>query len=217
MHLQKDSLFPQEKEGLMRKNIKPVYLLATDRHLLAHWQSISAEQWQSQEIEYLDQLPEEGALVLIDVELINWRDDDWLQCLQKQRVLLASCYPNDAEGQTAIVLGAKAYLHAYSSPALIEQALTQVQYGQIWVGESLLSRLLSQLGKELPEKLSWQQGLTAREITIAQRAALGHSNQLIANDLGISVRTVRAHLGSIFEKLHITDRLMLALKVHGIS
>lgn len=217
MHLQKDSLFAQEKEGLMRKNIKPVYLLATDRHLLEHWQGIDVEAWQSEVIEHLDQLPDQGALVLIDIEMIDWRDADWLSCLAQQRVLLTSCYPNDAEGQTAIVLGAKAYLHAYSSLALIEQALTQVQYGQIWVGESLLSRLLSHLGKDLPEKLSWQRGLTAREITIAQRAALGHSNQLIANDLGISVRTVRAHLGSIFEKMQVTDRLMLALKVHGIS
>lgn len=197
--------------------LTPVYFLSNDIHLIEHWRKIDPKNWQIQLIQQLEQINTTNALVLIDAEQLQLKNPSWQALFDTQRLLIASCYPSDSEGQTMITLGAKAYLHAYSSSALIEQALTQVQHGQIWVGESLLNRLLSQLGKKMPEQLSWQQGLTTREITIAQRAALGHSNQLIANDLGISVRTVRAHLGSIFEKLDVNDRLMLALKVHGIS
>jgi DNA-binding NarL/FixJ family response regulator len=34
--------------------------------------------------------------------------------------------------------------------------------------------------------------------------------------LGITERTVRAHLSAVFEKLGVTDRLQLTLRVHGI-
>jgi DNA-binding NarL/FixJ family response regulator len=52
---------------------------------------------------------------------------------------------------------------------------------------------------------------------VARYVALGHSNQSIADSLGITERTVRAHISAIFEKLGVTDRLMLALRVHGID
>jgi DNA-binding NarL/FixJ family response regulator len=38
----------------------------------------------------------------------------------------------------------------------------------------------------------------------------------IADALGITERTVKAHLKAVFEKLEVTDRLQLALRVHGV-
>lgn len=195
---------------------RPVFLLSNDGHVLNHWALLDTTRWTTQKIHQRTQLPTEPVLVVIDVDMIDWSDVEWHQVMQRHLVLVASCYPNDTQGQQAIVEGAKAYIHAYSSLELLEQALLQVQRGQIWVGESLLNRLLSQIGRKLPRQYIWQQHLTAREMDIAERAALGHSNQLIANDLGISERTVRAHLSSVFEKLGVKDRLKLALKVHGV-
>jgi DNA-binding NarL/FixJ family response regulator len=62
----------------------------------------------------------------------------------------------------------------------------------------------------------WSGGLTQREREVAVLAANGASNQAIATDCGISERTVKAHLTAVFEKLNLTDRLQLALRVHGI-
>jgi DNA-binding NarL/FixJ family response regulator len=59
--------------------------------------------------------------------------------------------------------------------------------------------------------------LTTREREVALLAANGASNKTIASDCDITERTVKAHLAAIFEKLHLTDRLQLALRVHGIS
>jgi DNA-binding NarL/FixJ family response regulator len=59
--------------------------------------------------------------------------------------------------------------------------------------------------------------LTQREREIANLAANGASNQLIADNCGISERTVKAHLSAVFTKLNVSDRLQLALRVHGIS
>ena len=52
--------------------------------------------------------------------------------------------------------------------------------------------------------------LTHREKTIAVRAAAGASNKAIAEELGISVRTVEGHLYQVYSKLHVASRRELA-------
>ena len=53
-------------------------------------------------------------------------------------------------------------------------------------------------------------GLTARERSIARKAAAGTSNKKIAEELGISVRTVEGHLYQVYSKLHVGSRRELA-------
>nr|WP_236630094.1 helix-turn-helix transcriptional regulator [Thermus thermamylovorans] len=52
--------------------------------------------------------------------------------------------------------------------------------------------------------------LTQREKEVAALAALGLSNEEIAKELGISVKTVKAHLSIIFQKLGVKKRSQLA-------
>ena len=47
-------------------------------------------------------------------------------------------------------------------------------------------------------------------------AAKGAPNKVIARELGITERTVKAHISSSLDKLHIKDRIQLALLVNGI-
>lgn len=196
-----------------------VYLLSHDPYLIQHLEGIKNAQFVTIAIKSIQELTDQAQeqLVIVDVECIHWDDAEWQRFFQEHLVLVASLRPNDPEGQRAIVMGAKAYVHAYSSPAQWHRVLSHVLEGQVWLGASLLSRLLSQIGARVPETtMEWASGLTPREIDVAQRAALGHTNQHIAQDLAITERTVRAHLSSVFSKLGVNDRLSLALKVHGL-
>lgn len=206
-----------------------VLLLSRDAVLRQHWlglKNVMYEIDQAQSIIQARQWAEKHTqgLVLIDASLVDFSGTYWQQLLAHPTVhsLVGSLKPSDPEGHKMIVAGAKAYFHAYSPVTVIDTMLQQVHGGNIWVGQSLLSRLLSQVSAKLSDAASapataWQEGLTPREIEVAQRAALGHTNALIAEDLGITERTVRAHLGAVFEKLGVVDRLMLALKVHGVG
>lgn len=208
----------------------PVLLLSADAVLRKQWLSIKNEEYQFDQAQTVEQgvswaREHNQSLVMVDASMVKLNEPNWQQLFTNPdaHILVGSLSPSDPEGQKMIVAGAKAYFHAYSPVSVLNTILQQVHGGNIWVGQSLLSRLLSKVSTQLdasplaPVAESWQENLTPREIEVAQRAALGHSNALIAEGLGITERTVRAHLSAVFEKLDVADRLMLALKVHGIG
>ncbi len=53
--------------------------------------------------------------------------------------------------------------------------------------------------------------LTPKELDVLQLVSKGYSNAKIANELNIAEVTVKKHIGSMFEKLDVKDRLSLAL------
>ena len=138
------------------------------------------------------------------------------------QIVIASIRPNDHEASRTFTAGSSGYLHAYSPIPVLESALQSVSAGSVWMGRSLVNRILQEIDRRLKpgqesKGQAWADSLTLREKEVAQRAAVGRSNQEIADELGITERTVRAHMTAIFEKLGVADRLTLALKVHGIS
>jgi two-component system nitrate/nitrite response regulator NarL len=53
--------------------------------------------------------------------------------------------------------------------------------------------------------------LSPRERQMAAAVARGLSNRAIAEESGIAPQTVKNHLSSVFQKLHVTNRVQLAL------
>lgn len=146
------------------------------------------------------------------------------------RVVLLSATPNPAEGVAALNAGALGYTHAYALPELLCEVATVVAHGGLWTGPELLKRLVAQTfdalsvlplavaptsERAVQAAKAWA-NLSARELQVAQVVAQGRSNKEVAELLSISERTVKAHLGSVFEKLDIRDRLQLVLFVASV-
>ncbi|HET9843120.1 MAG TPA: response regulator transcription factor, partial [Gammaproteobacteria bacterium] len=123
--------------------------------------------------------------------------------------------------------GAKAYLQENINLELLKKIVCKVREGEIWVDRMFVSRLLKEIeditkvqhqeAKEIEKGVA---SMTPREEQIAELIATGSSNRRIAEKLCISERTVKAHLGVIFRKIGISDRLQLALymnKYHQLS
>jgi DNA-binding NarL/FixJ family response regulator len=92
--------------------------------------------------------------------------------------------------------------------------------GGLWIGESLMRRLLqgtAHIAMPRPKSApaDWAALLTERERQVALAVAAGASNKEIARQLAITERTVKAHTSAIFGKLNVRDRLQLSLIVHG--
>ncbi len=203
----------------------PVLLVTHDDLLWQQWRSLDAQHWLPARGRSLADLPrwrDQGrSVVLLDAGLPRlpaWQDTSWPQVLDGLTVMVASARPNDEEGTQVLSAGVHGYCHAYAPSSSLAQALSVVRDGGIWMGRSLVTRLLQLVGERAPSQDDWNKGLlTEREDTVARRAASGQPNAEIAEALGITERTVKAHLSSSFEKLGVADRLQLALLVHGIS
>ncbi|MEC5387623.1 response regulator transcription factor [Uliginosibacterium sp. H3] len=184
--------------------------------------------WRAQRLQRpieLDNLPV-GSLVMIDnahPQRPDWADARWRVWAGHLSIIVMSSEPQDAEGIAAMDAGASGYCHAFANAAILKQVVEVVSSGELWVGRSLLTRLLKGVDRGLaqhkPPSIAphWQDKLTEREAEVARMAAQGASNIGIAEVLGITERTVKAHLTSIFDKLDVADRLQLALKVHGVK
>ncbi len=59
--------------------------------------------------------------------------------------------------------------------------------------------------------------LSQRERQVAEAAARGATNKEIARAMGITERTVKAHLTAAYEKLGVRDRMQLSLLIHGVE
>ena len=137
--------------------------------------------------------------------------------LGKVPCVVLSDLPNDEEALACFAAAARGYCNSHATPILLQQAATVVLGGGLWIGESLMQRLI-QASTRLPVRAAgpgpdWQTVLTDREREVAEAIAGGASNKEIALGLGVTERTVKAHVGAILEKLGVRDRLQLALKV----
>lgn len=202
----------------------PVLLVTHDDALWQHWRQVDALGWlpaRGHALQDIDRwVTPQRSLVVVDADLPKrpaWTDAAWQPLQQKARMVVGSGRLDDAETVSVLEMGGWGYFHAYVPATALAHILQTVSLGELWVGRSLVQRLLRQVSATGTEKNDWAQGLTEREADVARRAAGGLPNQVIADALGITERTVRAHLSAVFEKLGVVDRLALTLKVHGIQ
>ena len=108
-------------------------------------------------------------------------------------------------------------------PVLLRQVMLVVENGGLWIGQSLLQKLVGSTSRLFSQRSSGQNTesclslLSEREAQVARLVAGGASNKEIAEQLFITERTVKAHLSAVFEKLGLRDRLQLSLKINGLS
>lgn len=124
--------------------------------------------------------------------------------------------PNDDKGLEALSNGASGYCNAHATPELLRTIESVIRSNGLWVGESLLNRLVGGIGVRSHmsgrhEQHPALQALSERECEVALCVARGESNKEITRNLDIAERTIKAHLTAVFEKLGVRDRLQLAI------
>ncbi len=129
-------------------------------------------------------------------------------------VIAMTAIESPQEARLALEAGASGYVHYLAAPQLLEQVAQVVAAGGMWLGAELMRQLVLATSRILPAAPGTQADLsrlTSREKAVAELVAAGKSNKEIARALDITERTVKAHLGSAFEKLQVRDRLQLVL------
>jgi NarL family two-component system response regulator LiaR len=121
-------------------------------------------------------------------------------------VLILSAYKHDGYVIACMQAGVNGYLLKDMSPRELINAIRMVRAGEGIFSLEATSTILKRAFVADGKKTSVSAGLHNRELEVLRFLAKGMSNKQIANELCLSVHTVRTHLGNIFKKLGVSSR-----------
>jgi NarL family two-component system response regulator LiaR len=125
-------------------------------------------------------------------------------------ILVLTSFATDDKVFPAIKAGAMGYLLKDSEPREVVQAIRQVHRGECSLHPRIARKLMRELSQaDGPPPTA--DPLTKRELDVLRLVAQGKSNRQIADELVITVGTVRVHVSSILGKLHLASRTQATL------
>ncbi|TDQ40481.1 response regulator [Aureibacillus halotolerans] len=125
------------------------------------------------------------------------------------RIIVLTSFMDDEKVYPVIEAGAMSYLLKTSKAWDISQAIRATFRGE-GVMETQVTNKMIQRMRTANQKQPHDQ-LTVRELEVLKLIADGQSNQDIADTLCITIKTVKTHVSSIFQKLDVYDRTQAAI------
>lgn len=134
----------------------------------------------------------------------------------KVSVLMLTMHDNPDYLLEALKAGASGYVLKDAEEGEVVSAIQQVRDGESPLDPKLASRLLRRMatgeGRQTAKARQPAQALTSREVEVLGYLKLGKTNRQIAQDLYISVGTVKNHVEHIIQKLGVSDRTQAVVR-----
>ena len=150
-------------------------------------------------------------VILMDVVMADQTGLEVLPTLVHEhpetKVLLLSMQDDPRYVREAFAAGASGYVLKEAADAEVVAAVREVARGGRYVNPELGARLM--VAEAAAERRAEQDPLSEREREVLRLLALGHTNQEIAQQLYISVRTAETHRAHVMQKLRLTSRAEL--------
>lgn len=147
-------------------------------------------------------------VILMDLQMPN---KDGLTAIQEIRaaqpeiaILILTTYNEDEIMVQGLQAGAKGFLLKDTGRADLMHAIQAAARGETLLKPEIMEKLLAH--QKQPAASPQQDALSEREFEILQHVAEGSTNKQIAYKLGISDRTVKAHLTNIYNKFGVDSR-----------
>jgi DNA-binding NarL/FixJ family response regulator len=161
---------------------------------------------------------EQPDVVLMDINLPGMSG---IECvgrlrdrLPKTQVLMLTTYEETDLIFDSLRNGASGYLLKNMPPAELIQAVEQVHAGGAPMSMQIARKVVNHF-HQIKKPTSEVEKLTKREQEILSLLAKGYLYKEIADQLSITLSTVRAHLHAIYEKLHVQSRTQAVVKFLG--
>ncbi|MCG8549152.1 MAG: response regulator transcription factor [Desulfobacterales bacterium] len=149
--------------------------------------------------------------LIIDFEACEEKDLPEIACPCMALVAI----PRKNQALRLLQKGIRAYGNRHMHEENLKQAVATLKTGQIWLPPAIVTQVIAALPvtKAEDEGEELLSTLTSREAEVAKWLVNGLSNQEISEEMFVSVRTVKAHLTSIFKKTGCRNRLELATRM----
>lgn len=194
------------------------WFITTDGNLKARWKKAFPDMVASKPDVFIGKTQPDD-VVWLSTTVEGWSELIGAVTAKEAIVVVLSYSPDDREALRSLDLGARGYVHTLAAPEVLKQVALVVTNQGVWVGQELLAKVLGGSFKTLQQRAeggdtfntAQLEGLTDRERGVALAVVRGATNKEVARQLGITERTVKAHLSAIFKKLAVRDRLQLIL------
>jgi two-component system, NarL family, nitrate/nitrite response regulator NarL len=133
-------------------------------------------------------------------------------------IIVLSSSENPQDARRALAQGALGYVPKSANPQTLLGAIRLVLNGDLYVPPLILDETtavrLAHLGRSAG---AGGLTLTDRQIDVLRQLVEGRSNKVIAFDLGLSEKTVKAHVTGIFKSLNVVSRTQAAAVAREIG
>ncbi|MCR3757538.1 response regulator [Clostridium felsineum] len=149
-------------------------------------------------------------LVLMDLSMPKMSGLDVIKALNEKEnsvpIIILTTYNEDNLIKEGLSLGAKGYLLKDTTREELIRTVESAVRGEVLLQPEVSKALFNVKKKESTINTSFNASITERELFILQAIARGCKSKEIAFDMGISERTVKAHLTNIYNKLEVSSR-----------
>jgi len=123
------------------------------------------------------------------------------------KILIITAFNDDDRASEAIQVGAKGFITKNATRQEILTGLIEVSKGNFYVTQEIEQKLITLIRLANPGSKK----LTNREMDILQKLGEGKTNQVIAEELGLSEGTIRVHISNLLRKLNLRSRIQAAI------
>ena len=128
-------------------------------------------------------------------------------------VLMLTVYEDTDTIFKSLTAGASGYLLKRTSPPELLDAIRQAHSGSSPMSGHIARKVVQYFHR--PPSPKPMEELSPREQEVLEHLAQGYFYKEIAERLGISIDTVRKHLGRVYQKLHVNSRTEAVVKYLG--
>ncbi len=131
------------------------------------------------------------------------------------KILIVTSFIDDDKVYPALEAGATSYILKTSKASVIANAIRDTYNGESVFEAEVTSKVLTKMRKK--RDLALHESLTTREMEILLLIAQGKTNQEIADELFIALKTTKVHVSNILSKLEVQDRTQAAIYAYKNS
>jgi DNA-binding NarL/FixJ family response regulator len=195
-----------------------LYLVSPSDGVLEHWNK-ALKKYRPVKIKAINELnrPSEGIIFWDDVAVLDEELRYTLEC-DACHIMVFSMIPDFHKAQKLLGMGVRGYGNAMMHESHLQSAYQAIEEGKMWLHPDFIAMLMTQLVQTKPkavESHSALEKLSLREREVAILLAQGMTHNEVSEKLTITVRTIKAHCTSIYEKLQVKDRLALSVLLHS--